>query len=277
MLHGAAGEGTGPALVFLHGVTRRWQTFLPLVPWLTPRWTLQLIDQRGHGRSPRAEGYRVIDYVNDAVSLVCENLGAPVVLYGHSLGAMVAAAVAAEIPAKVRAVVLEDPPFQTMGARIAQTPWQGYFQSIRPFAGSDRPVPQVARELAEVRMADPCTGKSQRLGDTRDAASLAFAAQCLRQLDPRVLDPVIAGAWLDGYEMTEIVRRIQCPALLLQADPQAGGALIDEDADTMERLIPGLMRIRLDGCHHTLHWPRAQQVAHLVLNFLESLDEESLG
>jgi pimeloyl-ACP methyl ester carboxylesterase len=279
VLHGAAGQDAGPAFVFLHGVTRRWQTFLPLVPALAPRWRLHLVDQRGHGVSPRAPdaGYRVVDYVGDAVSLICENLPTPVVLYGHSLGAMVAAAVAAEIPSKIRAIVLEDPPFHTMGARIARTPWQGYFQSVRPLAGSDRPVQEIARQLADVQMTDPNTGQSQRLGDTRDPAALLFAAQCLRQLDPRVLDPVIAGAWLDGYEPAAIFPRIQCPTLVLQADPAAGGALTTADAELMERSIPHCTAIRFEQSNHTLHWPRAQQVAHLVLNFVESLDEESLG
>ena len=74
------------------------------------RWHLHLIDHRGHGGSGRAPGqYRVVDHVEDALT-VLNWLGRPAVLFGHSLGALVAAAAAAARPELVRAVVLEDPP-----------------------------------------------------------------------------------------------------------------------------------------------------------------------
>ncbi|MFM8583958.1 MAG: alpha/beta fold hydrolase, partial [Planctomycetaceae bacterium] len=79
-----------PDVIFLHGVTRRWQSFLPIVAPLAVRHRLELLDLRGHGASGRASGYRVIDYVGDVVERLGQ-LAAPVVLYGHSLGAMVAA------------------------------------------------------------------------------------------------------------------------------------------------------------------------------------------
>src|SRR5438045_742737 len=93
-LNTATGPASGPPLVFLHGVTRRWQDFLTLVPALTGRWQVHGLDFRGHGGSGRVPNkYRIIDYVQDAVSVLRTRVAEPAVLYGHSLGALVAAAV----------------------------------------------------------------------------------------------------------------------------------------------------------------------------------------
>src|SRR5687767_921873 len=98
-LNVSTGPATGPPLVLLHGVTRRWQDYAPLLPTLTLRWHVHALDFRGHGKSDRtAEGaYRVADYVADAAALL-RDVGKPSVVYGHSLGAMVAAGVAAAEP-----------------------------------------------------------------------------------------------------------------------------------------------------------------------------------
>src|SRR5437762_336652 len=55
-LNVASGPDSGPPAVLLHGVARRWQDFLPILPALTLRWHVHAIDFRGHGRSGRAAG-----------------------------------------------------------------------------------------------------------------------------------------------------------------------------------------------------------------------------
>ena len=68
-LNFATGPRNGPALVFFHGVTRRWQCFVPLIPTLSARWHVHVLEHRGHGLSSRVPaGYLVKDYVRDAVA-----------------------------------------------------------------------------------------------------------------------------------------------------------------------------------------------------------------
>ena len=97
-------DSPGPTLLMLHGVTRCAEDFKPIFDLLAPHWRIVAPDHRGHGGSERATGYLVTDYVADAVRFVRDELAAPVFIHGHSLGAMVAAAVAAELPALVRGV-----------------------------------------------------------------------------------------------------------------------------------------------------------------------------
>lgn len=272
-LNFATGPRSGPALVFFHGVTRRWQSFVPLIPALSVRWHIHALDHRGHGRSARAKfGYLVRDYVRDAVAFVQNQVQGPVVLYGHSLGAMVAAAVAAELPQQVRAAILEDPPFDTMGPRITQSALLSYFAGVQPFAESTLPVGALARQLAEIPLTTPGKAGSVLLGDTRDIASLRFTASCLKQIDREVLAPIVAGRWLEGFDWAAVVAKVTCPALLLQADLSAGGMLTDEDAAEAERVMPDCARIRLPKVGHLIHWLQTETCLRFVQSFLESLE-----
>lgn len=283
------------ALVLLHGVTRRWQDFVPLLPALAARRRVYALDFRGHGRSGWVDGsnggrdgYRVIDYVADAVALLGQ-LDEPAVVYGHSLGAMVAAAAAAREPQRVRAVVLEDPPFDTLGTRIRRTPFHAQFVGTRDALAAggadngqaDGRVDALARRLGDIRIpradadgniptGDGAT-TTVRLGDVRDATALRFSARCLTDLDPRVLDPICQGRWLEGYDRAGTLADVRCPALLLQADPACGGMLPDADAADAAARLPRGYHVRLSNVGHLVHWAQPDTVMRLVNGFLESL------
>jgi pimeloyl-ACP methyl ester carboxylesterase len=110
------------------------------------------------------------------------------------------------------------------------------------------------------------------LGDLRDAAAVRFTASCLRRLDPRVLEPIVAGRWLDGYDRDGLLRQIRCPVLLMQADPGSGGMLTNEDAAEIATLVADCTHVRLRGAGHLLHWERTQELTNLAMNFLETVD-----
>lgn len=264
---------SGPPLVLMHGVTRCWQCYTPILPALTPRWTISGLDFRGHGKSERVNNsYRVVDYVEDGVALLNEHFNSPVVLYGHSLGAMVVAGVAAAVPDKVRAVIMEDPPFETMGSRIRKTALLSYYTGVSALLSKGLPVAELSRALAEVTFQHPETKETFRLGDFRDATTLRFMAHCLNQIDPTVFDPIIEARWLEGYDLSQIASAIQCPSLLLQADSEVGGMLFDVDADRFTELSADCTRARLDGVGHLIHWTHVGELLRHVIAFLESLE-----
>ena len=262
-----------PPLVLLHGVTRRWQSFLPVAADLATRHQLFCVDLRGHGGSSRASRYHTIDYVPDIVGLLREHIRQPAVVYGHSLGSMVAAGVAAEVPELVSALVLEDPPFETMGSRIRQTRLHSYFSGVAGILRSGATPLELARDLAEVRMVDPVTNAVQRVSDVRDPVFLKFTGQALAQLDSRVLEPILAGEWLHGYDWHELIPRIAAPTLVLRADPAVGGMLTQDDAVwCREHLRDGTL-LDYPGVPHLIHQARPKELATHVLGFLASLDQ----
>ncbi len=223
--------GSGPALVLLHGVTRRWQSFLPVMAGLRAGWKVMAFDLPGHGDSSRLPRYHVTDYVPPLARFLRERVNEPVVIYGHSLGAMCAAALAAEAPDRVRAVVMEDPPFETMGSRIREGGLHAWFEALHPFAGAEGSVGEVTRQLGEA------TAAGVPLKQLRDAVALRFTASSLKKMDAAVLQPIVDGEWLTGYDTDEVLKAVHCPALLIQADPSTGAMLTDLDAARAAELI----------------------------------------
>lgn len=263
------GPEDGPPVLFLHGVSRIGRDFAPLFPAFQGSWQVLAVDHRGHGGSGRAATYRVVDYVRDAVAVV-RGLSRPVVLYGHSLGALTAAGVAAAEPERIRGVVLEDPPGASFLARLKDSPYYAQFAAVRRLAGQPRPVSELARELANLPLPQP-NGTTARLGDYRDLTALRFAARCLPALDPAVLDPLLEGGWLDGYDEEAVWRAIRCPVLLLRGEPARGGMLPAADADRLERTIPDCFRVEVPSGGHLIHWLATEACVRLTLGFVESL------
>jgi pimeloyl-ACP methyl ester carboxylesterase len=111
----------------------------------------------------------------------------------------------------------------------------------------------MAAALAELSVPVPGRSGLTKLGQLRNAESLRFSARCLAQVDPEVFTPVIEGRWLDGYEERELCAQVRCPALLLQGDPSAGGALLDADADAVMAALPTCRRTRFPGVGHLIH------------------------
>lgn len=263
------GPDNGPPLIFVHGVLRCWQDFRPLFPYFSYDWTCYSLDHRGHGESEHASGeYEVMHYVGDVVQFVESQFDEPVVLYGHSLGAMVVAAVAAELGERVAGAILEDPPFETMGSRIGQTPLLSYFEGIRDVVQTVHTPWEIGPALAEVIIRDPVSGKEQKASDTRDEVTIMYAAKCLSKIDPTVLDPIVEGRWLRGYDLQKTTELIECPLLLLQGDPNSGGMLWDEDVALMKSLKPNLFHVPFPGAGHQLHWTKREEVLAAVSSFL---------
>jgi pimeloyl-ACP methyl ester carboxylesterase len=306
-LNCAVGPENGPPLVLWHGVTRCWRDFAPILAELMASWQVWAIDHRGHGRSSRGPApgrpspdvppFRVLDFAQDALSFVDTALAGspPAVLLGHSLGAMVAALVAAQRPDRVRALVLEDPPGSTLGPNVASSRFHlqftntlKLFTEMRPHAremiqaAGQQPaepaggglqavdVESLAGVLAAMPVQRPQDGAIVPFQTLRDWDTLLFTAECLRALDPRVLETLTAGSWLHGLDWFSHLPRISCPTLVLRADPDAGGMLAAAEAARIRTLIPRCTVRELPGVGHSIHTREPQRMLAMIQEFLQS-------
>ena len=264
----AVGPRSGPPLLLLHGVTRTWQDFRNLIPRLSERWQVFAPDFRGHGRSGRSpRRYRVADYIKDTAALLENEIPGAPAIFGHSLGALVAAALAARFPARVRAVVLEDPPFSALGSQIAQTPFHLQFVGMRALVGQGLALPELERQLASLPTIRVRDGARVQLSELRDPASIRFSAECLTNLDPAVLDPLVDGDWMDGTSGADW-RRIECPALLLKGETTAGAMLTEVEAAEVARALPACRREDFPGVGHLIHESQPDRTLELLTAFL---------
>lgn len=270
-LNCAVGPGNGPPLVLLHGVTRCWRDFDALLPSLMERGQVFALDHRGHGKSGRTvPSYRVADFAADAVAFLDAHVSEPAVLIGHSLGAMVAALVAAELPRQVRAVILEDPPGTTLAEGIRQSRFHLQFANTARLLATARDVESLTRELADMEVQRPGDGAVVRFSEIRDLHAIRFGAECLLQMDPAVLTALLQGRWLEGIDWFGSLPKIECPTLLLRADPACGGMLDESEATRITSLIPRCARVDLPGVSHSIHSTQPDRMLALITNFLET-------
>jgi pimeloyl-ACP methyl ester carboxylesterase len=222
-------DGDGPPLLMLHGLGARWQVFAPLIARLGREWQLYALDFRGHGTSDRTPGrYAMEDFCADAVALLERRVGAPAVIYGHSLGGWVAMAVAAAHPELVRAIVVAD-------------------SAIFP------------REL------DPDFAVSY-LADL--PLALRSLAKSLNQLDPEVLEHLRDGRLTDAFDPEATLRAIACPVLLLQGNTERGALMRDEDVQRARALLGDARHVRFDALGHGLHVEDSDAVVAELRGFL---------
>jgi len=112
-LHVAVDEGTGPVVVLLHGLASSAVTFDNVVPLIADSHRVIALDLLGFGDSPRPEGatYSMAEH-SAAVMRTLRRLGlrGPMVIVGHSMGALIAIRIAAMRPRWVIKVVVVSPP-----------------------------------------------------------------------------------------------------------------------------------------------------------------------
>ena len=272
-----------PTIVFLHGVLRDWRSFYPLLTGLRGTANLVSIDFRGHGNSdPTPHAYLVSHYVEDAVRLI-KSLANPVILYGHSLGAMVALATAAQIPERIKTAILEDPPFSTMGDRLEGSPLQKYFQAVATVVqnethhstvslamrNSEAGIQRLFEAFSNIVVGTDPNGMTVRVRDQRDLISRRFSAEGLARIDSEVLAPINAGLWLDGYDLDSLLQSIRSNVVLLRADTFCGGMLTSDEAEHIGRCLAGLCeQIYFPGVGHSMHWAKPKELTELIGKYL---------
>lgn len=259
-------------LLMLHGVGRAGRTFSSYASLFPQRFRIRAIDFRGHGKSGRAgDRYRVVDYVHDAIAAL-EAIGKPTVIYGHSLGALVCTAVAAQRPDLVSAVVLEDPPSPGYWHQLESTHYYPTFHAMRKWAGRNEiPVAEVARGFGSEILKTFSDGRVLRISDVRDGVSVRFTARCVQDLDPAVMDAILGGRWPDHLELESCFNRIQCPVLIMRGDVTKGGMLPEPDAAQLVGLLKDGICIEFPMAGHLLHWQVRSEAVMQVSAFLESL------
>lgn len=268
---GAADGGLEPVLA-IHGITATSAAWVAVARALGDRAALVAVDLRGRGRSSALPGpYRLAAHERDMLA-VLDHLGIDRgVVVGHSLGAYIAARLAAEHPERVRAVVLVDG-----GLRIPGTEGVEAQQFLDAFLG-----PALAR--LRMRFASPEAYRDWwrahpaiAAGDAEDADVVAYADYDLTgdapELHSSVSEDAVRADAADLFESGDEAARLTIPATMLCA-PRG---LLD-DPNPMQPLAlandwaagaPGLRRVTAvpDVNHYTIVLGRsgARSVADAV-------------
>jgi pimeloyl-[acyl-carrier protein] methyl ester esterase len=245
-------QGRGPALVLVHGWGMHGGVWAPLLPWLTPHFTVHVPDLPAHGHS------RALSMAPDAARVaeqLLARLPEPATWLGWSLGGIVALAAAERAPAQVARLVLVagTPRF----SRSADWPHGMAAAMLREFAdGLERDYRATLLRFLSLQLGS-AEHERKLLRELRAAlyARGEPAAGALR-----------AGlAILERADLRAAVRGIRTPTLLIHGSrdrlvpPGAGEFLAAH--------LPQARLLRLEGEGHAPFLSRAAGVARAVTEF----------
>jgi pimeloyl-ACP methyl ester carboxylesterase len=250
----AKGPNSGAPMVWLHGVSGRWQRWKACMEGFSTRWQQFALDARGHGQSGRLPGrYTWLDHASDLDAFLLARLEVPAVLVGHSLGALQALKVAADRPSSVRALVLEDPPLYA-----AEHPEADYtlFQLMEAVAASG----MTAEEILELWPGEPWMSDDLR----------REYAESLTQVDPENLRTTVNLEATRGYDPDDYLGRVQCPALVIRAGG-IGAALSPAEQDRALAQLSQGSGVTIANCGHLVHAEQPAAYRATLWEFLERL------
>lgn len=218
--------GSGPLVVLVPGMGDLRSTYRHLSPALVAAgYRVASMDLRGHGESDTTfSSYGDVDTADDVVAVI-EELGAPAVIVGNSMGAGAAVLVAANHPELVAGLVLVGPwvrngshgGFQRALFRLVMArPWAaGVWNAYLPklYAGHRPEDFDEYREQLVANLHRPGYAKAfslttrtdHRPAEARLADVCAPAVVVMGELDPDFKDPAAEANWIADTIGAEVV------------------------------------------------------------------------
>jgi pimeloyl-ACP methyl ester carboxylesterase len=256
--------GDKPPLVASHGFSDNGLCWTRVTQILGQDYDVIMPDARGHGLSEAPEGaYTARVHAADLAGLIqALDLGKPA-LMGHSMGAATSATTAALYPDLVTCAVLEDPPwFAPDSPRASATPeerqahTQSRFARIRGF-----------KEMTHEQIVQAGHGEQEH--PTWDEIEFGPWADAKLQMSLNVLQgsqgrgiQELRGRWQD------IAPQIQCPALLVTADPDLGAIITPEVAQQVAQMNSRIQVVRIEEAGHNIRREQFGSFARAVTEFL---------
>lgn len=248
------GNPKGPPVVLIHGYTDNARDWVPLIPYLSKKFRLIVVDIRGHGRSDKPECcYTRIDFAYD-IKLLLDTLHIPRAdIVGHSLGSMITQVLAEEWPDRVRKVVLIS---STGGPRVGSVP--------------KKPTLDYAAEIRKLK--EPIDPDSPFMVAWWDSPKPVNQEFIRRQRRDSAQIPL--SVWLavleQGANPADIQRglpKLEAPTLLIWGsdDPIMG----EEVRQTLREGLPKASVKMFEGLGHNPFWEEPEAVAGVLNQFLQ--------
>lgn len=244
------GDEGAPPVVLLHGLSSARTTYVAVVEHLIAgpvaggRVQVVNVDLRGHGESshaPTIDGYVAAGYADDVIAVLEHVDAGAALLVGHSLGGVVATAVAQRRPDLVRRLLLEDPPlFEGDDERRAGSPVASFFPM---FVAAVRELQHRHADLTEF---------ADLVRATTAPGALDARATGISRWDPATMEAAIAGVVWRGFVPTA---PLACPVTVLRADPAAGAVFVAEDVGEFRSGNPQAEIVMIEGATHRIHDP----------------------
>jgi pimeloyl-ACP methyl ester carboxylesterase len=257
-----AGPRDAPALLFLHGVGGAAWSWRPQRDALARTHRVFVWEARGHGAAAAVADAGLSDYYTDAceaLTAVVDRTGRPVTVVAHSMGGLLAFALAKQYPASVKGLFLVDPVYATGEEYGHFSPRAGAIARflcaplLRSFARGGALSRIVARWVFARSFEDRARMEAAWLEQRRQ-----IPFEYARMLDESFGKP-------EGFELSDFAGAVVAPVELLEGTPVAGRMRFPHlIAQLSERLGANFRHAVIPGGHY-LQLDRPDEVnAHLA-------------
>ena len=256
------GDEALPPLLALHGWLDNAGSFALLAPQLAPRFRVFALDLPGHGRSDHLEpgaSYHYLDYVRVVLAAADALQLDRYSLLGHSLGAGIAALVAAAMPERIERLWLIEGlgPLGDDGSHTLQR----FRDALAPRGDNGKPL-RVFRDIAQaVDARSMVSGLPAELARPIVERGLIETEGGWRwRSDPQLTRP--SATRLAESQIHALLRGITTPTALLLAQP-ATSYLPSAPMQARADCVADISVNHLDGGHH-LHLEHPAEVAEWI-------------
>ena len=248
------GDPHGQAVVLIHGYTDNARDWVPLIPYLSHKDRLIVVDIRGHGRSSKPECcYTRLDFAYDIKLLLDVLKVERADVVGHSLGSIIAQTFAEYWPERTRKVVLISSTGGSKADALATKPQFDFASEIRKLKEPiDPDSPFMIAWWSSPTAVNEDFIRRQRQDSARIPLKVWLA----------VLDQGFATA-----DLQATLPRLKAPSLLIwgEADPIYG----EEARATLREALPDAEVKIYKGLGHNPFWEDPKGVASVINEFLE--------
>jgi pimeloyl-ACP methyl ester carboxylesterase len=251
--------GTGPAIVFCHGLGGNHMSWFEQVAHFAPRFTCVTFAHRGFApSSPIAGGPDPADYAADLAALIAHLELTDVRIVAQSMGGWTAVEYALTQPRALKALVL-----------AGTTGTLDLFKIAEPERArlADWATKNAAR-VPELFAAGIHPGAGERMAREQPALHLLY-----RHIDDQnaALDKEALRMKLGAARTRppEDLKRITCPILFISGDEDV--AIPPFAADAIARVIPGAKVAHIADAGHSTYFERPARFNAIVAEFLDAV------
>jgi N-formylmaleamate deformylase len=253
--------GGKPPVILLHGATDNGLCWTPTAEVLCEKYDVIMPDAQGHGQSERLTPDFKSRDLFDQVFLLGQQLGLdrPFIM-GHSMGASTAVNVAAEYPDFPRAIILEDPGWNTRETLQSMSPErkkkqrEGFTSFLTGFGKKT-----LQETIDDCRRANPGWLEAE-IGPWAES-KFQFDTGLFTRLD------------FERPSYTEQVPKIRCSALLIISD---GGVVTAKTAEQAAAQLWKSSRpfhwIQIKEAGHNIRRDQFTQYCEAVLKFMHTVE-----
>jgi pimeloyl-ACP methyl ester carboxylesterase len=241
--------GSGPCLVLVHGTSANHTRWASISPRFEEHFTVVAVDRRGRGESGDQTEYTIGREFED-IAAVVDALDAPILLFGHSYGAMCALE-AALLTSRVTGLILYEPPHVVDNETLYAPGQLDRLDALLAAGDRDGMVSAFFTEVVGVPQEQMTIVKSSPAWPGRVAAAHTIVRECRAE---------------ESYRLPlDRLSRLSIPVLLLLGGDSP--PFFGKVRGVLEGVLPNIRTVVMSGQGHMAMDTAPDLVVKAVLGF----------